>query len=158
MLIENIIKNTFLRFTPGRKSKYLQSYDRNTIFKNYEKQKKFKHKMASPKKLQKCRFMTFFHSHFVPLRSKTSTTLGFSHSISYWLVAQHCTFGEPITLYLWEWMWCHCLCKPGLTHAGYNRYCQFEIHHRPLKALSKFWCKFRDLLRHHVHSKNVIEV
>ena len=45
--IENTIKTHSINFTPGLKSKYPQSYDRNTISKNNEKQKEFEHKMAS---------------------------------------------------------------------------------------------------------------
>ena len=44
-----------LNFIPGLKSKYLQSYKRNTVYKNNEKHRKFEHKMASPEKLQICR-------------------------------------------------------------------------------------------------------
>ena len=55
MLVENTNKNAHLSFTKCHKSKHLQSYDRNTISKNSEKQRKFEHKIDFPKKLQICR-------------------------------------------------------------------------------------------------------
>ena len=50
-----------LNFTPGRKSKYVQYYDRNATPKNNETQKQFEHKMASPEEVLKCRldFLAF---------------------------------------------------------------------------------------------------
>ena len=50
---KNAIKAHILSSTPGHKSK---SYDRNTVSKNNEKTNKLEHKMASPEKLQKCRY------------------------------------------------------------------------------------------------------
>ena len=57
--IEISIKNTHFKPYPGRKSKYLQSYDRDTISKNSKKQNEFEHKIVSAERLQKCRYNFF---------------------------------------------------------------------------------------------------
>ena len=61
VVTDNLVKTSFyfcqkIKFKKkSHKSKYLQPYDRNTISKNNEKQRKLEHKMASHQKLQKCR-------------------------------------------------------------------------------------------------------
>ena len=62
LIVYTIKENDFLSSTPGHKSKYLQSYNRNAIKKKRkEKQRKFEDKMASEN--CKCADTTFLHSH-----------------------------------------------------------------------------------------------